>query len=295
VIAKRVARRHESRTESGTPRPLRPARAKKRFGQHFLEAAWADKVAAAVGAAPGETILEIGPGRGAITARLTQTAGRVIAFEIDRDLAAALRQHAPANLTIVEGNVLDLTSDRVAEHLVRDGATGTIRVAGNLPYNIASPILFKLAEFAAAGVPIVDATVMLQREVADRLLAHPGTADYGTLTVMIRHRASVDRLLQLPPGAFRPPPKVHSTVVRLRFHGSEPPVDDERTFARVTRTMFMQRRKTVANALRPLDGEAGRPAGEMLARAGIDGSRRPETLTIAEIARLSDVYARAVL
>jgi 16S rRNA (adenine1518-N6/adenine1519-N6)-dimethyltransferase len=295
VIGKRAARRRDSRTESSSRPPRRPDRAKKWFGQHFLEPVWAAKVAAAIGAAPDETIVEIGPGRGAITSHLTERAARVIAFEIDRDLAAALRQHAPANLTIVEGDFLDLTPDCFSEHVARAGGTGTIRVAGNLPYNVASPILFKLTEFAAAGVPLVDATAMLQREVADRLLAQPGTGDYGSLTVMIRHRASVERLLQLPPGAFRPPPKVRSTVVRLRFHRPEPPVQDERTLAKLTRTMFMRRRKTLANALRPLDQEAGRSASEMLSDAGIDGSRRPETLTIAEIAHLADAYARAVL
>jgi 16S rRNA (adenine1518-N6/adenine1519-N6)-dimethyltransferase len=274
---------------------LRPPRPKKRFGQHFLEPAWAAKVLAAVGAHEGETIVEIGPGRGAMTTRLTETAGRVIAFEIDRDLAAALQRHATPNLTVIEGDFLNLTPVGFADAVARAGGTGAVRVAGNLPYNVASPILFKLIELAAAGVPLLDATVMLQREVADRVLAPPGTADYGVLTVLIRHRAAVERLLQLPPGAFRPPPKVHSTVVRLRFHGPEPPVADEAVFAKLTKAMFSRRRKTLANALRAYQpGARVEPAG-MLARAGIDGSRRPETLAIAEIARLADAYAGAVL
>jgi 16S rRNA (adenine1518-N6/adenine1519-N6)-dimethyltransferase len=275
-------------------RPRQP-RAKKRFGQHFLEPAWAAKVAAAIGAAPAETIVEVGPGRGAITTRLAEMAGRVIAFEIDRQLAAALQQHAPQNLTIVQGDFLDLTPERLAQHVARSGERAAIRVAGNLPYNVASPILFKLIEIAAAGVPLVDATVMLQREVADRVLAQPGTRDYGVLTVLIGHRASAERVLQLPPGAFRPPPKVHSTVIRLRFHDPEPPVLDEGMFAKLTQAMFTRRRKTLANALRAYEPAEKVEPGAMLARAGIDGTRRPETLTIPEIARLADAYARAVL
>jgi len=291
-VTKRAAHRHQ-RAE-GAARS-RPPRAKKRFGQHFLERAWAAKVADAVGATAGETIVEIGPGRGAITTRLAETAGHVIAFEIDRDLAAGLRQHAAPNLMIVDGDVLDLTPAQFASHVSRAGGASPIRVAGNLPYNAASPILFKLAEIAAAGVPLVDATVMLQREVADRVLAEPGSGDYGVLSVLIRHRAAAERLLQLPPGAFRPPPKVHSTVIRLRFHRPEPPVLNERVFVAVTQAMFTRRRKTLANALRAYGPGAHLEPGDMLARVGIDGTRRPETLSIPEIARLADTYARAVL
>jgi len=284
-------RRRRGRSEA---RP-HPGRAKKRFGQHFLEPAWADKVTAAVAPAPDDTFVEIGPGRAAITSRLAARAGRVIAFEIDRDLTTLLRQQAPPNLTIVEGDFLELTPALFAEHVSRAAGSGPTRVAGNLPYNVASPILFKLMEIAAAGVPLADVTVMLQREVADRLLAQPGTADYGVLTVLLRHRASVERLLQLPAGAFRPPPKVQSTVVRLRFHAPDPPVLDDLTFTRLTQAMFTRRRKTLANALLAYESGAGRRPGEMLARAGIDGRRRPETLTLAEIARLADAYARPVL
>jgi 16S rRNA (adenine1518-N6/adenine1519-N6)-dimethyltransferase len=206
-----------------------------------------------------------------------------------------LRRRAPEHLTVVEGDFLDLTPARFAEHAARAGGTGAIRVAGNLPYNVASPILFKLTEIAAAGVPLADATVMLQREVADRVLAQPGTADYGVLTVLIRHRASAERLLQLPPGAFRPPPKVHSTVIRLRFHDPEPAVLDETVFVRLTQAMFTRRRKTLANALDAYATGAPLRPERLLASAGIDGTRRPETLSIPEIARLADTYVRAVL
>jgi 16S rRNA (adenine1518-N6/adenine1519-N6)-dimethyltransferase len=268
-------------------RPRQP-RAKKRFGQHFLEPAWAAKVAAAIGAAPAETIVEVGPGRGAITTRLAEMAGRVIAFEIDRQLAAALQQHAPQNLTIVQGDFLDLTPERLAQHVARSGERAAIRVAGNLPYNVASPILFKLIEIAAAGVPLVDATVMLQREVADRVLAQPGTRDYGVLTVLIGHRASAERVLQLPPGAFRPPPKVHSAVIRLRFRPAAVDVGEYARFERLVRTLFQQRRKTSANALKPLLDASRMPAAdELLRTADIDPRRRPETLSLPDLARLA--------
>jgi 16S rRNA (adenine1518-N6/adenine1519-N6)-dimethyltransferase len=267
--------------------------AKKRFGQHFLERAWADKVVAAIAPQPDETIVEIGPGRGAITTGLARRASRVIAFEIDRDLASALDRLALPNTTIVDGDFLDVTPGVLADVVARVGTTGALRVAGNLPYNVASPMLFKLKELSAAGVPLVDATVMLQREVADRLLASPGTRDYGVLTVLIRHRAAVERLLQLPPGAFRPPPQVDSSVVRLRFHDPQPEVVDEGVFAALTQAMFTRRRKTVANALHAYAGRLA-PA-EALSRAGIDPGLRPEALAIDALARLSDVYARAVL
>lgn len=269
--------------------------AKKRFGQHFLEAAWADKVVRAIAPQPDETMLEIGPGRGAITTRLTRAAGHVIAFEIDRDLVADLRASAAPNLTIVEGDFLEADASRIAAEMARVGATGAIRVAGNLPYNVASPILFKLKEIFSAGVPLVDATVMLQREVADRLLAEPGSKDYGVLTVLIRHRAGVQRMLQLPPGAFRPPPKVHSSVLKLRFHAPDPPVRDEQMFAAITQAMFTRRRKTLANALLAYDAGAALPPVEAIHRAGLDPVQRPETLAIADIARLADAYASAVL
>ncbi len=256
---------------------------RRRFGQHFLEPAWTRKLLDAIDPAPDDTFLEIGPGRGAITRPLCARVARVVAVEIDRDLAAALRKTALPNLSLVEADVLALSPDRV-----RELTGGPFRIAGNLPYNAASPILFALVEWYAAGVPTRDATVMVQREVGDRLAARPGTRDYGVLTVMIRQWAQVDSLLRLPPGAFRPPPKVESAVVRLRFHPPDPRPASERVFAAVVSAIFTRRRKTVANALRAL--ESGRPFSrtEALRRAGIDASRRPETLEVAELVRLSD-------
>jgi 16S rRNA (adenine1518-N6/adenine1519-N6)-dimethyltransferase len=269
----------------------RPPR--KRFGQNFLEPAWAVKLVRAIDPLPNQTFIEIGPGRGAITAPLAESARQVVAFEIDRDLAADLRLHVPGNVTIVEGDFLDVTAGELNQALRRSEADGPIRVAGNLPYNVASPILFKLTALFAAGVPLSDATIMLQREVADRLLAAPGTRDYGVLTVLIRHVAAVDRLLQLPAGAFRPQPKVLSTVVRLRFQPPDPDVRDPRVFAGMTQAMFTRRRKTIANALLAYGSPASIRPDEALAVAGIDPRRRPETLAIAEIAALSNAYAAA--
>jgi 16S rRNA (adenine1518-N6/adenine1519-N6)-dimethyltransferase len=272
-------------------------RAKKRFGQHFLAPEWVVKVLKVIAAGPDDTFLEIGPGGGALTRPLAAAARAVIAFEIDRDLVADLRTDPTANLSLVEGDFLDITSDRLraatdAAGIPRDAP---LRVAGNLPYNVASPILFALAALHSKGVPLVDATVMLQKEVAERLLAPPGTKAYGVLSVLIRHHADVDRLLSLPPGAFRPAPKVHSTIVRLRFHEAAPKPAAPAVFTALTQAVFTRRRKTLNNALLAFEPSARLAPQDALREAGIDGIRRPETLTIPELVRLSDVYAPAVL
>ena len=268
---------------------------RKRFGQNFLEPAWVDKVIRQIAPDPAETFIEIGPGRGALTRPLVDRARRLIAFEIDHDLAAALTASAPAHVTIVDGDFLEVTFDRLGALLKPDAASSPIRVAGNLPYNVASPILFKLASLYAEGAPLTDAHVMLQREVADRLVATPGTGDYGVLTVLLGHTAEVGRVLSLPPGAFRPAPKVHSSVVRLRFHPPDPPVKKGQVFTDVVRAVFTQRRKTLANALSAFPKRGRESFKEALARADIDGTRRPETLTIAEFARLADALADITL
>ena len=274
---------------------------RKRFGQHFLEPAWVDKVVRAIAPLADETFIEIGPGRGALTRSLAARAKTVAAFEIDRDLAAELSATAPPNLTVIQGDFLEVeaTGARLLPKDSRLPAPDRIRVAGNLPYNIASPILFKLVEFFVLGVPLVDATVMLQREVADRLTAAPGSRQYGVLSILIRRYARADVMLKLPPGAFRPPPAVNSALVRLRFHAPVPQVQDAATFAGLVQAVFTRRRKTLANALLAYKGRppASSPA-ETLAAADLDGRRRPETLSIMEFGRLADAYAgkgRAVL
>jgi 16S rRNA (adenine1518-N6/adenine1519-N6)-dimethyltransferase len=261
---------------------------RKRFGQHFLEPAWVDKVVRAIDPKPDETFVEIGPGRGALTRPLAARAKAVVAYEIDRDLAAELRDTAPPNVTVIEGDFLDrLTSDFRLQ-------TSHLRVAGNLPYNVASPIMFKLAELFAAGLPFADATLMLQREVADRLVAKPGTREYGVLSVLLQHVADVQLILKLPAGAFRPPPKVLSALVRLRFHAPDPPVASPGMFADLVRSVFTRRRKTLSNALLAVEKRGRESFSERvvsLEQAGLDGRRRPETLTVAEFARLADAYA----
>jgi 16S rRNA (adenine1518-N6/adenine1519-N6)-dimethyltransferase len=269
-------------------------RARKRFGQHFLEPVWVDKVIKAIAPQADQDFIEIGPGPGALTRPLAQRARSVTAFEIDRDLAAALEGEAIPNVTVVEGDFLERSTSafvlRTSDFVLRPS---TFRVAGNLPYNVASAIMFKLVELHAAGVPLVDATVMLQREVADRLVAAPGSKEYGVLSILIQHRADVETVLKLPAGAFRPPPRVLSSLVRLRFRGPQPAVKDEAIFARLVQAVFTRRRKTMANALLALDGSnlaATRPA-DALAAAELDGTRRPETLSIAEFVRLADAYS----
>lgn len=281
-------------------------RARKRFGQHFLEPAWVDKVILAIDPKLDQVFIEIGPGRGALTRPLAAHAKAVVAYEIDRDLAAVLRETAPLNVTVVEGDFLTSTTDdsglvtgdcRLVPGDWRLTTNGRLRAAGNLPYNVASPIMFKLAGLFAGGLPIADATLMLQREVADRLVAQPGTREYGVLSVLLQHVAAVAIILKLPAGAFRPPPKVLSALVRLRFHAPDPPVADSAIFAAIVQAVFTRRRKTLSNALlayrdpSPVQygGRVSLPT-QALADAGLDGRRRPETLSVAEFARLSDAY-----
>jgi 16S rRNA (adenine1518-N6/adenine1519-N6)-dimethyltransferase len=266
---------------------LRP---RKRFGQHFLAGSWAAKVASAIGAQAWDVVLEIGPGRGALTHLLSVAASQVVAFEIDRDLVPLLQQTTGPNVTVVQGDFLDVNADVIRDALRNAGiAPDTrLRVAGNLPYNIAAPILFKLLDLVDEGLPLMDAVVMLQREVADRLTARPGTKEYGVLSVLVRHRADVERLLALPAGAFRPQPKVQSAVVRLRFHPPQPAPRQPDVLERLTKAIFTRRRKTLANALHAF-AEAG--GDEALRRAGIDGRRRPETLDIPELVALADAFS----
>lgn len=251
---------------------------KKRFGQHFLAPAWADKVVAAIAPHRTDHFIEIGPGPGALTLRLARRVAQLTAIEIDRDLAEELRPQLPPSADIVIGDILDID---LAPYL----AAGPLRVAGNLPYNISSPILFKLLALARSN--LVDATVMLQLEVAERLAARAGTKDYGVLTIFASAQADVTRLLTLPPGAFRPAPRVHSAVVRLTFKPSVVPEHLFPVFERMVRTMFMQRRKTLSNALRPFAESVGRESKAALEGVGIDPVRRPETLALPELVRLA--------
>jgi 16S rRNA (adenine1518-N6/adenine1519-N6)-dimethyltransferase len=260
-------------------------RARKRFGQHFLEPAWVAKLLGSLSPAADDVFLEIGPGRGALTIPLAARVGRVVAVEIDRDLAASLHAKLP-KVRIVQADVLDVDFEELLQ-----AETKPVRVVGNLPYNVSSPILFKLLHASAHGRLFSNATVMLQKEVADRLSAAPGTSDYGSLAIQVALLADVDRVLTLPPGAFRPPPKVTSAVVRMRFRPPQVDVGDPATFERLVRGIFLQRRKTLLNALKPVADTLGRSAADIIAVAAVDGTKRPQELTLDDIARLS----RAVL
>jgi 16S rRNA (adenine1518-N6/adenine1519-N6)-dimethyltransferase len=258
----------------------------KRFGQHFLEPAWVAKVIDVIHPTKDDNFLEIGPGRGALTRPLAARAGRVVAVEIDRELAAALEREGISNLRVIRADFLDVN---LADVLA--GEPQPMRVAGNLPYNVSSPILFALLRASDGGRALSDASLMLQKEVADRLGAKPGRKEYGALAIQVAVFADVEHLLTLPPGAFRPAPKVTSAVVRLRFRPPTTDIGDPHVFERVVRGMFLQRRKTIANALRPVADSLGRDVRELLERAQVDGGLRPEALTVEQIARLS----RAVL
>jgi 16S rRNA (adenine1518-N6/adenine1519-N6)-dimethyltransferase len=266
---------------------------RKRFGQHFLEAAWVNKLVAAVGATRDDAVLEIGPGRAAITRPLSEQAGTLLAIEVDRDLAADLDAEALPNVTVVTGDFLSIDLLPILEKWLGapPGPANQFRVVGNLPYNISSPILFTLLELAAKTGGVRDAMLMLQKEVADRLVAKVGTGDYGVLTILTAVNADVTRVLSLPPGAFRPQPKVHSAVVRLTFRPPTVEIADLAVFVRMVRTMFTQRRKTLGNALKPFGAERGVDAAKALAAAGIDPMRRPETLQLVELAALASAFA----
>ena len=267
-------------------------RAKKRLGQHFLESAWADKLVTAIEPQHDDRFLEIGPGAGALTLRLALRVQHVTAVEIDPVMVAALRPKLPSNVELVQADFLDVDLSRLA-------ADGPLRVAGNLPYNVSSPILFRLVESYRTLRSPLDATLMLQHEVAERLEAAEGSRDFGVLAILIQLNADVHRVLTLPPGAFRPMPAVRSAVVRLTFRPPAVAVSDMAMFEGMVRSIFTQRRKTLANAMRTFAEARGRLAADVIAAAGIDGRRRPETLHLAELARLVDVLAspqpRAVL
>ena len=249
---------------------------RKRFGQNFLaDAHYVDRIVAAIDPRPGDALVEIGPGLGAITGRLIQRAGHLTAIEIDRDLAARLREaFTPDRLTLVEGDALRFDFTTLGHAL---------RIVGNLPYNISSPLLFHLASQLAS---IIDLHVMLQKEVVDRMTASPATPDYGRLSVMLQAQFAIERLFVVPPGAFRPAPKIDSAVARLvPLRARAPEIVDRDRFARLVTAAFTQRRKTLRNAL------AAEVDVATLERAGIDPGARGETLAVADFVRLANGVA----
>ena len=233
-----------------------------------------------------DCFLEVGPGRGALTLALAESSARVVAVEIDRDLVRVLRRLLPKRVVLVKADILQVD---LSELPLGDRPA---RAVGNLPYNIGSTVLRRLVEFADEGARLRDATLMFQREVADRITARPGTSDWGPLAVMSQLYAEPSQLLTLPPGAFRPMPKVRSAVVRMVFGPARVAVSDKPFFAALVRQMFTQRRKTGLNALRPFaDALEVGPAEAVFERARVDPRRRPGELTLSELADLSEVLA----
>jgi len=248
---------------------------KKRFGQHFLhDKNILSRIVEYVAAKPGERIVEIGPGEGALTLPLLRAAGSLTVIELDRDLIEPLRTRASGvgELTIVHRDVLEVDIGTLA-------AGGTIRLVGNLPYNISTPILFHCLDHAAA---IRDMHFMLQKEVVERMAAGPGSKTYGRLSVMLQLRCAVEPLFDVPPTAFTPPPKVDSAVVRLvPLSPDRLPKVDFDVIDRVVRAAFGQRRKTLSNALK------GVADADDLAAAGIDPRLRAEQLAPATFVALA--------
>jgi 16S rRNA (adenine1518-N6/adenine1519-N6)-dimethyltransferase len=247
---------------------------KKRFGQHFLtDKSILRKIVRFARIGAGDTVLEIGPGRGALTRELAEAAERVIAIEIDRDLIAHLRSSMPANVEIIEGDAL--TVPFPGPH---------VRLVGNLPYNVATP-LFK--RFIDDRARIRDVTVMIQKEVADRLAAPPGASAYGPLSVLIQYYANVKYGFTVPPGAFNPRPKVDSAVVRLDWT----PAPDARPFTDFVHRVFSARRKKLANNLLSTFGSLDRAeVVRRLQTAGIDANARPEELSVDEFLRVYNQF-----
>jgi len=262
-----------------SPRAGFTAPAKKQLGQHFLaDAHYVEKIVLAVNPKPGERLVEIGPGQGAITFPLLRRHPQLTVIEFDRDLIAPLTAAAAplGELGIVHRDVLQVDFTELA-------GGSPIRLVGNLPYNISSPILFHALDHATA---ISDMTFMLQKEVVDRMAAAPGSKVYGRLSVMLQAWCEVTSLFVVPPGAFRPPPKVDSAVVRLVPRDpATVGIIDPKHFADVVRAAFGQRRKTLRNALNGVVDEAG------FAAAGVRSDARAEQLQVADFIALANATA----
>jgi 16S rRNA (adenine1518-N6/adenine1519-N6)-dimethyltransferase len=258
-------------------------RPRKRFGQNFLiDRGIVQRIVAAIAPMPGDRVVEIGPGEGVLTALLLERLPRLDAIEIDRDLCAALaRRFDAAPLVLHQGDALAFDFTALSVQL-----GGPLRVVGNLPYNISTPLLFHLAQ---SSEHCTDLHFMLQQEVVARMVALPATSEYGRLSVMLQSRFDMERLFGVPPESFRPPPKVQSAVVRLRplsatEREARGVAGNDVRFGRVVTAAFSMRRKTLRNALGNLI------SAEKLEGLGIDPGLRPECLSAVDYAAI----ARAV-
>lgn len=252
-------------------------RPRKRFGQHFLiDETVLERIAAAIGAAPDDPLVEIGPGRGALTQYLLPQVKHLDVVEIDRDLAAYLRQHFAESPHLAIHNADALHFDWSSLQPGR-----RLRIVGNLPYNITTPLLFKLFEYSEH---IQDMHFMLQKEVVLRLTAPVGSHQYGRLTIMAQYHAELSAMFTVPPTAFLPPPKVESALVRIVPHRHLPvKAKDFNQFATVVKEAFNHRRKTLANSLRQL------VTTDELKRLDIDPQWRPEQITVANFVKISNI------
>jgi 16S rRNA (adenine1518-N6/adenine1519-N6)-dimethyltransferase len=260
--------------------PTTEHRARKRFGQNFLVCRGTiAKIVDAIAPRRSDRVVEIGPGLGALTEPLLERLDHLHVVEIDRDLIARLRERfTPDRVTIHEGDALDFDFGTIGTDLP------TLRVVGNLPYNISTPLLFHLARFAAS---VRDMHFMLQKEVVDRMVADPGTADFGRLSVMLQYRFAMERLFVVPPGAFNPAPKVDSAIVRLiPKPAAALNARDEALLAKLVLAAFGQRRKMLRNNLREFVSEEG------LAAVGIKPTARAEELSVVDYVRLANALAK---
>lgn len=251
--------------------------ARKRFGQNFLhDQRVIEKIVRSVNPRAGENIVEIGPGLAALTAPLISECDALTVVELDRDLAQGLPKRVPypERLTIIEADALKFDFSQLMK------TDKPLRIVGNLPYNISTPLLFHLLTF---DHQVKDMHFMLQKEVVDRITAQPNTKEYGRLSVMIQYYSRVTFLFEVPAGSFNPPPKVTSAVFRLEPHSTKPVVaKDEKALARLVGHVFTQRRKTLRNSLKSMLPEGA------FDRAGIDPMARPETLSLREFVALAD-------
>lgn len=253
---------------------------RKRFGQNFLQdQSVIHDIIQAIRPAAGETIVEIGPGLAALTEPLSHYVETLHVVEIDRDIVHRLKtRFAPEKLIIHHADALKFDFGALKAQIVPHGQ---LRLVGNLPYNISTPLLFHLAQFHDA---ILDMHFMLQKEVVDRMVARPATSDYGRLSVMLQYRFAMQKILDVPPTAFYPAPKVNSAVVRIYPYPNLPyHAKDEQHLGQLVAQAFSQRRKTLRNNLRTMVSDA------QFGIADIDPARRPETLRIEEFVRLSNL------